>query len=138
MERKITFNRVRRAIGGIVLVLFGAWLLLQWNAQQGKTPEEVQAGLDALYEKFSGPGYFHVELGASNTVSRYDVPRARVEAQMDRVLAERKLGTNYGAELERLVQRHIEPSKSRATGEPHVNLLRLNLALDERFKSEER
>ena len=55
---------------------------------------------------------------------------ASAEFQIRRVAAERRAPE---AEIEKLVAQHTEPRQWGFLGEPRVNVLELNLALDERF-----
>jgi K+-transporting ATPase ATPase C chain len=55
---------------------------------------------------------------------------AAAKFQIRRVAAERKAPE---AEIEKLVSEHAEPRQWGFLGEPRVNVLELNLALDERF-----
>jgi K+-transporting ATPase c subunit len=46
------------------------------------------------------------------------------------VVTERKLNTEQAAKVHMLIDRLTERPRSRMVGEDHINLLRLNLALD--------
>ena len=51
--------------------------------------------------------------------------------QIDRVAQARKFSDVQKKELTELVERHIEPPQFGFLGEPRVNVLLLNLALDQ-------
>jgi len=59
-----------------------------------------------------------------------DITPAAAKFQIHRVAAERKVSE---AEIERLIAEHTENRQWGFLGEPRVNVLELNLALDERF-----
>jgi K+-transporting ATPase ATPase C chain len=61
-------------------------------------------------------------------------PHIRLEtarSQVDRIVKERQMSPDATAKLHALLDRLTEEPKPRLAGEPQVNLLRLNLALDE-------
>lgn len=92
-------------------------------------PDEKAAGVALLAEKLSGPGYFQ-STSAPEKKSIY-ISRENALKQMSRVLTERHWDTSRTQELETLIDRVTEPPPYRMLGEDHVNLVRLNLALDE-------
>lgn len=102
-------------------------------------PDEEAAAFKLLAQKMSGPRYFQPNASRTNQPShggtadpRISVADARL--QMKRIAAERNLGPETETKLNALIERLTEPPRSRVVGEPEVNLLRLNLALDELAK----
>ena len=45
----------------VVFLLIGAWLYNRQDKEYPAIPDETTAGLELLYRKFSGPGYFHLD-----------------------------------------------------------------------------
>ena len=119
-----------------ILFIVGTFFFLRQSARDSLViPDEKAAAATLLDEKLSGPRYFHPS-SAAERVSHFSGGELRisledVRSQMDRVVQERHFSAEQRVEIEKLIQRLAEPSASRIIGEPSVNLLRLNLALDE-------
>jgi len=102
-------------------------------------PDETTVAVERLAEALTGPRYFQVEHGeamdaagvltASPAVPHISPVVAR--RQVDRIAKERNFTPETTAKVHKLIDRLTETPKSRVIGEDHVNLLRLNLALDE-------
>lgn len=102
-------------------------------------PDETTVAVERLAEALTGPRYFQVAPGeamdaagvltASSPAPHVSPVAAR--RQVDRVAKERNLTPETTVKIHKLIDRLTETPKSRAIGEEHVNLLRLNLALDE-------
>jgi K+-transporting ATPase c subunit len=92
--------------------------------------EQFAVAEKLLAEKLSGPRYFNVPASATNEESGpwIDVKDAR--SQLQRVVAERKLGPEDARKVERLIEKLTEPHPSRMVGGERINLPRLNLSLD--------
>jgi K+-transporting ATPase c subunit len=99
-------------------------------------PDEKAAAFALLAQKFTGPRYF--QPGTNQQVHSQDseprISAADARSQVKRIAAERKLGPEGETNLNSLIKRLTEPSPSRVVGDPEINLLRLNLALDEMAK----
>lgn len=93
--------------------------------------EEERAAADALLvEKLSGPRYFNAP---GDTVPEDGGPWIKVHearSQMERVIAERKLGPEGARAVELLIETMTEHHPSRVLGGTRINLARLNLSLD--------
>ena len=119
-----------------ILFIVGTFFFLRQSARDSLViPDEKAAAATLLDEKLSGPRYFHPS-SAEGRVSHFSGGELRisledVRSQVDRVVQERQFDAEQRMEIEKLIQRLAEPSASRIIGEPSVNLLRLNLALDE-------
>jgi K+-transporting ATPase c subunit len=119
----------------LALVVGGVWVVQYSQRPTMVIPDEKAAAAALLQEKLSGPRYFHPTTsnpGAPELRSaepRISVADAR--SQIDGIVRERQLQKQQAEMLEQLVDRLAEPSPSRIVGEPTINLLRLNLALDE-------
>lgn len=102
-------------------------------------PDEKAAGATLLMEKFTGPRYFQMPPGDARDDAGVIVasPRephitaAAARDQVERIANERGLTPDLTARVRELINRLTEQPKSRLVGEEHVNVLRLNLALDE-------
>ncbi len=102
-------------------------------------PDEKTVAVERLAEMLTGPRYFQVSPGeamdaagvlhASPPTTHISPVAAR--RQVDRIAKERDFTTETTAKIHKLIDRLTETPKSRAIGEDHINLLRLNLALDE-------
>lgn len=129
---------------GLVLlgIAFGGARLLQY-AQRGRLviPDEKAAAAELLAQKLSGPRYFQAGSAASDEAGKFSRPEMRdgepfisvanAESQVEHIVAERRLDAERTAKVHKLILRLTEPSDSRIVGEPMINLLKLNLALDE-------
>jgi len=115
-----------------LVLLIGASVFLFFMVNQRNTgpeiPDEKAAGVALLAEKLSGPGYF--QSTAAPEKKSIHISRDDAIKQIARVLAERHWEASRAQELETLVERVTEPPPYRMLGEDHVNLVRLNLALD--------
>jgi K+-transporting ATPase c subunit len=129
------------ALVTILALLVAAVLYERLRTTTSTVPDETVEGLKLLSREFSAPGYFHLDSSVTNRPAHESHPDYYLEVdearrQINRVLNERNLETNRVGELEGLIDRIAEPSKSRAVGSAKVNVLRLNLALDEALKRE--
>lgn len=102
-------------------------------------PDETAVAVERLAKSFTGPRYFQATAGerldasgapsSAPVVSHISATAAR--RQIDRIAAERQLSPAAKAQAEKLIGRLTESPRSRVIGEDHINLVRLNLALDE-------
>lgn len=123
-------NLKSRACVAVFFLLIGAWFWHEWLVRRENAPNETAAGRAALYEKFSGPGYFHID-SAGRKCEEFYIERGAAEMQIQRVTEERGLAASERSSVQRIVERCVESSPSRAVGGARVNVLQLNLALDE-------
>jgi hypothetical protein len=102
-------------------------------------PDEKTVAVERLAEMLTGPRSFQVAPGEAMDTA--GVPNASPPAphispvaarrQVERIAKVRNFTAETSAKIHKLIDRLTETPKSRAIGEDHVNLLRLNLALDE-------
>lgn len=94
------------------------------------TREEIAVAERLLSEKLSGPRYFNV---LASGIPEEGGPWINVKdarSQVERIVAERKLGPADTRKIERLIVKLTELHPSRMVGGERVNLPRLNLSLD--------
>ena len=95
-------------------------------------PDERKVAMELLADNQTGPGYFH-PADASAVPDEHGIfwiePPA-AEAQIDRLLRERKLDSSAAEKLRKLIGEVTEPHPSRIVGGERINLARLNVALD--------
>lgn len=117
-------------------IIFGVATMMVFSACGKREPtpvsiEEERAAADALLvEKLSGPRYFNAP---GDTVPEDGGPWIKVHearSQMERVIAERKLGPEGARAVELLIETMTEHHPSRVLGGTRINLPRLNLSLD--------
>jgi K+-transporting ATPase c subunit len=125
----------------ILALLVAAFLYDRLRNTTPTVPNETVEGLKLLSREFSAPGYFHLNPSVTNRPAHdshldYYIEADIARQQINRVLKERNLEIDQAGDLEQLIDRIAEPSKSRAVGSTTVNVLRLNLALDEALKRE--
>ena len=114
------------------LAIGGAALLWRAQHEQFVIPDERAAAAALLAQKLSGPRYFRPPVRTPDLRNGEPfISVAGALAQVDRVATERHLDAERTAKVLKLIDRLAESPKSRMVGEPSVNLLRLNLALDE-------
>ena len=102
-------------------------------------PDEVAAGAALLSQKFTGPRYFQVPPGEARDDAGVvaaappepHITTTAARSQVDAIVKERNLSPEAAAKLNKLIDRLTDFPKSRLVGEEHLNVLRLNLALDE-------
>ncbi len=107
-----------------------AHLLSTSQSASVPVPDEKAVAQELLEKKLSGPRYFQIGEPAPELPSPYITP-SQAKAQLDRVVAERKLDDTERAKVEALIKELTEPSPSRMVGTERLNALQLNLALDE-------
>lgn len=101
-------------------------------------PDEKAAAASLLATQFSGPRYFQVPSGDMRDATGVVVqattePHITTEVargQVERIVKERDRTADQKARLNELIDRLTEQPSSRLVGAEHINLLRLNLALD--------
>jgi hypothetical protein len=92
--------------------------------------DEVAATQRLLDERFSSPRYFVVARSQPQEEGGLWITDFDALAQVDRVVAERQLGTAATAKVRLLVTELAEPHPNRSVGGSRINLMRLNLLLD--------
>ena len=119
----------------LLILILGGMTAAWWFTRDDAgllLPDEKRAAMELLWEKQSGPGYFHADPGEAapdeNGVVWVDANDAT--AEIDRIARERKFDPAHREKLAELVQEASEPHPSRAVGGYRINLARLNLALD--------
>lgn len=124
----------------LAFIYFAARLIEHAKAPRFVIPDEKAAAAALLEHTLRGPQYFE----RHPLPSRFDHASASpasggsilisvsdAQAQLPRVAAARHFDSAQTARLSELIERLAEPSASRVVGEPAVDLLRLNLALDQ-------
>lgn len=129
--------------GMLGAVLFFFWglstVLRSFSADTLVLPDEKVAAARLLAKQLSGPRYFEVPAGDMRDVDGVTVPSSpephitvvAARSQVERIAKERHLDAEGTARVESLIQSLTETPSSRLIGSDHINLLRLNLALDE-------
>ena len=129
------------AIAAVVLLMVILGITRMMERRKGERlviPDEMTVAVERLAGALTGARYFQVEPGEARDAA--GVPTASPPAphiipaaarrQVERIAKERNFTPENTAKLHKLIDRLTETPKSRAIGEDHVNLLRLNLALD--------
>jgi hypothetical protein len=121
--------------GGAFVALFlffalTAQFLRMSNATEVPIPDEKAVAQELLEAKLSGPRYFQLGDSSAELPGPYITP-AQARAQIDRVIAERKLDAGQREKVELIIKELTEPSPSRMVGTERLNVLKLNLAIDE-------
>lgn len=128
MKRFLHSLTVAAMIAGIA----GAWWLIRREGVE-EIPDEKKAAMELLAGTQTGPGYFHP---AQDSAAKPDehgiiwIEPVDAEAQVSRILEERKLGEPGRGKLLKLIGETSEAHPSRTVGGDRINLARLNLALD--------
>jgi len=89
--------------------------------------DEIAATQHLLEDKFSGPRYFVLPDVHSHEEGGPWIGQTEALDQVDRVVAERKLGTEAAAKVRLLIEELAEPHPSRDVGGWPINLMRHNL-----------
>lgn len=130
------------AIFAILLLLFWgiAALMRNLNRESLIIPDEKAVAANLLSKQLTGPRYFQIPDGdvrdSSGVTARSTAtaePHITTEAarlQVDGIVKARYFNAEQAAKVQALIDRLKEPAGSRLVGAEHVNLLRLNLALD--------
>lgn len=135
----------RLAILAVLLLLALAWgatlIYLKIPRERLVVPDEKAAAAALLAQKLSGPSYFQAPPLDAKTRRVIEVTHpgesgpllteAEARTQVARIVRERGFDAGKAARLHGLIDQLAQPSTSRVVGEPVINLLRLNLALDE-------
>lgn len=135
--------RLMLLYAGLMVCLFlvfagTATVLRQANRVKLVIPDEKAAAASLLASQFTGPRYFQVPPGdlrnsdgvaVKNTAEPHITTEAAM-SQAETIIKERQLDAAGAAKVRALIDRLSEQPTSRAVGAQHVNLLRLNLALD--------
>ena len=127
-------------LGVALLFFWGLSAILRSVGQDALAiPDEKAAAAELLARQLSGPRYFQVPAGdlrdeggvtVPNTIEPH-IAAAVAKGQVERIARERNLDAEGTARVENLIKKLTETPSSRLIGEDHVNVLRLNLALDE-------
>jgi K+-transporting ATPase ATPase C chain len=122
---------LRIFLAGLILGCLGAaWWFTRDKVEP--IPDEKKVAMEVLVDTQAGPGYFH-HADASAAPDEHGIfwiePPA-AEAQIDRIIRERKLDASSGDKLRKLIKQTTEPHPSRVVGGDRINLARLNVALD--------
>jgi len=134
----VCFALVTTVIFGLVypLLVTGLSQLLFPGKANGQLIEQngKVIGSRIIGQNFTEPGYFHSRpavpidlVTVSGSGLDPDISPAAAEFQIPRVAMERGMRPD---ELRQLVHKHIEGRQLGFLGEPHVNVLELNLDLD--------
>lgn len=123
----------------LALICGVCWLLETYRHEGLDIPDEKVVATERLAHALAGPRYFNIPPGEAldeegRAAEMPVVPHISPEAarsQMARVAADRNFAPEASAKLSKVIDRLVEEPKSRVAGRPHLNLLRLNLALDE-------
>lgn len=126
--------RRRIAILVTMIVVTGGSLLWVFRRLEDRAlnlPDEKAAGVALLSSTMKGPRYFQ---GADTEAAKEEggpwITPQEAEAQLPRVVAERKLDGAGARYLGRVIRKLTEPHPSRMVGGERIKLVRLNLALD--------
>jgi hypothetical protein len=129
-------------VGSLFLVFVFFWGVSTWlrsmNSQRVAIPDERKAAAELLARKLSGPGYFRVPPGGTRdaagvtveTATEPHVSTSAARSQVAEIVKARAMSAGQEAKVQALIDQLAEKPSSRVVGEDHVNLLRLNLALD--------
>jgi potassium-transporting ATPase KdpC subunit len=94
------------------------------------TREEIAVAERLLVDKLSGPRYFNAPASGIPEEGGPWIDAKDARSQVERVVAERKLGPEGHRKVEQFIEKLTEPYPSRMVGGERINLLRLNLSLD--------
>ncbi len=127
------------AVVVLVLIAVVAALMKYGGGDRLVIPDEKLIAAERLAGELAGPLYFQVASGqalddagiSSSATQAPHISAAAASAQVERIANERHFTETTKAKLQELIEQLTEAPKSRAVGEDHINLLRLNLALDE-------
>lgn len=130
----------RLAVLSVVLmgVVVGAMLVIIKSRPKLALPDEKIVAAELLAKTLAGSRYFQIppnetldENGVrmENPVTPY-ISRDAARLQVERIARERGLGPAGITKVDRLIEEMTEAPSSRVVGDNHINLLRLNLALD--------
>jgi hypothetical protein len=127
------------AFAGLLLLFFGvsAWLQ-NLSTEKQVIPDEKAAAASLLAQQLSGPRYFRVPEGGLKdrggvtvkTAVEPHISTVAARSQVEGIVHARELSAGQAAKVNALIDQLAEAPASRVVGEEHVNLLRLNLALD--------
>lgn len=127
-------------LGAMFLSFYGLSAFLRSaNPHSVSLPDEKAAAAQLLAKRLSGPGYFEVPPGglrdesgvAATSAVEPHITASAAQKQVERIARERQLDAAGVVKVEDLIRRLTETPSSRVIGEEHLNVLRLNLALDE-------
>ena len=129
-------------IGAVVLValILGITEIKESRQRDGLViPDEKTVAVERLVEMLTGPRYFLMAPGeamdsagvVSASAPSPHISPTSARRQVERIAKERNFSPETTAKIHKLIERLSEAPKSRGVGKDHVNLLRLNLALDE-------
>ena len=122
----------------LLFYLAATWLYHSSRWQPLPAPNEQVVAYDALAARFTGDGYFHgsdANADSANSEERYWVPVSQIRDQVARVARARQLDDLGVRHVNELIERMTTSSGSRTIRSQRVNVLQLNLALDQNFKS---
>jgi K+-transporting ATPase c subunit len=136
------FSRNARLLAILMVVLMGvvagAVLVISKYRPKLVTPDEKIVAAELLAKTFTGPRYFQIppnETLDENGVRMENpatpfIGRDAARLQVERIARERSLGEAGIKKINGLIEEMTEAPSSRIVGDNHINLLRLNLALD--------
>ena len=130
----------RLAVLSVVLmgVVAGALIVINKSRPKLVLPDEKVVAAELLAKTLAGPRYFQISPNESldengirmeNPATPY-ISRDAARLQVERIARERGWGKVGINKVGRLIEEMTEAPTSRVVGDNHINLLRLNLALD--------